>query len=79
MSFFSMFISKRGFSSLQTRKWFGEILSGNHRFIRPGIQLCILDNRLHILTQEKYCLLTARLLITNNRLALLLPIGSDYV
>ena len=35
---FSVFISKRGFSSLQTRKSFCEILSGNHRFLRPGIK-----------------------------------------
>ena len=32
---FSVLISKRGFSSLQTRKIFGEILSGNHRFLIP--------------------------------------------
>ena len=34
---FSVFILKRGFSSLQTRKSFGQILSGNHRFLRSGI------------------------------------------
>ena len=34
---FSVFISKRSFSSLQTRKSFGEVLSGNHCFLRPGI------------------------------------------
>ena len=83
---FSVFISKRGFSSLQTKKSFGDILSGNHRFLRPSIRLAtpynseyLNDNKLHILTQQKYCLLTTRLLITNNRLALLLPIGFDYV
>ena len=43
---FSVLISKRGFSSLQTRKSFGEILSGNHRLLRPSIRL---DNKLHIL------------------------------
>ena len=37
------------------------------------------DNKLHILTQQKYCLSTTRLLIANNRLASLLPIGSEYV
>ena len=36
---FLVFISKRGFSSLQTRKSFGEILSLNHRFLRPGMRL----------------------------------------
>ena len=66
---FSVFISKRGFS-LQTKKSFAEIFSGNHRFLRPGIRL---DNKLHILTQQKYCLSTTRLLRTYNRLALLLP------
>ena len=55
---FSVFISKRGFSSLQTRKSFSEILSGNHRFLRPGIRL---DDKLHILTQQKYYLSTIRL------------------
>ena len=73
---FSVFISKRGFSFLQTRKSFSEILSGNHRFLRRGIRN---DNKLHVLTQQKYSLSTTKLLITNNRLALLLPIGSDYV
>ena len=37
----------------------------------------MLDNKLSILTQQKYCLSTARLPTTNNRIALLLPIGSD--
>ena len=36
---FSVFISKQGYSSLQTRKSFCEILSGNHRFLRPSIRL----------------------------------------
>ena len=36
---FSMFISKRGFSVIQTRTTFDKILSGNHRFLRPGIRL----------------------------------------
>ena len=38
---FSVFISKRGFPSLQTRKSFGEILSGNHRLLRSGLKLAI--------------------------------------
>ena len=38
-----MFVSKRGFSSLQTRKSFGEILSENHRFLRPSIRLWLND------------------------------------
>ena len=80
---FSVFISKGGFSSLQTRKSFDETLSGNHRFLRhkicDALQVCIRDNKLHILTQQKYCLSNTRLFITNDRLALLLPIGSDYV
>ena len=44
-----------------------------------AIQLHKLDNKLHILMQQKYFLLTIRLLLTNNRLALLMPIGSDCV
>ena len=36
---FSVFISKQGFSSLHTRKQFGEICSKNHRFLWPGIRL----------------------------------------
>ena len=41
-------------SSLLTRKSFGEIVRGNHRFLRlwhktcGAIQLCILVNKLHI-------------------------------
>ena len=30
---FSLLISKRGFPSLQTRKTFGKIMSGNYRFL----------------------------------------------
>ena len=37
--FILVFISKRGFSSPKTRKSFGEILSGNHCFLRPSIRL----------------------------------------
>ena len=36
---FSLLISKRGFSSLQTRKTFGKILSGNYRFLIPVIRV----------------------------------------
>ena len=36
---FSLLISKRGFSSLQTRKTFGEIVSGNYRFLIPVIRV----------------------------------------
>ena len=36
---FSVLISKRGFSSLQTRKTFGKILSGNYRFLIPVIRV----------------------------------------
>ena len=78
---FSAFISKRGFSSLQTRKSLCEILSQESPLPKAwrkncdAIQLRIIDNKLHILTQQKY----SRLLITYNRLAFLLPIWSDYV
>ena len=47
---FSVFISKRGFSSLQTRKSFGEILSGNHRFLRPSIRLVTPYNSAYLMT-----------------------------
>ena len=36
---FSVFISERGFSALETKKSFGEILSGNHQFLMPSIRL----------------------------------------
>ena len=36
---FSLLISKRDFSSLQTRKTFGKILSGNYRFLIPVIRV----------------------------------------
>ena len=36
---FSLLISKRGFSSLQTKKTFGKILSGNYRFLIPVIRV----------------------------------------
>ena len=36
---FSLLISKRGFSSLQTRKTFGKILSGNSRFLIPVVRV----------------------------------------
>ena len=47
---FSVFISKRGFSSLQTRRSFGEILSGNHRFLRPSIRLVTPYNSAYLIT-----------------------------
>ena len=81
---FSVFISNRGFSSLQTRKSFGEILSGNHRFLRPSIRLVTSYNSAYLITsftflRKKILSFDYQLLITNNRLALLLSIGSDYV
>ena len=36
---FSLPISKRGFPSLQTRKTFGKIMSGNYRFLIPVIRV----------------------------------------
>ena len=36
---FSLLISKRGFPSLQTRKTFGKIMSGNYRFLIPVIRV----------------------------------------
>ena len=51
---FSVLISKRGFSSLQTRKTFGKILSGNYRFLIPVIRVtphncaCLLHRASHL-------------------------------
>ena len=80
---FSMFISKRGFSVIQTRTTFGEVLSGNHRFLRPSIRLVTLYNctylaRFTILCNKSIVFRIPRLFMTNNRLALPLPTGSDY-
>ena len=47
---FQVFISKRAFSSLQTRKSFGEILSGNHHFLRPSIKLMMPYNSAYLVT-----------------------------
>ena len=48
---FSVLISKRGFSSLQTRKTFGEMLSGNHRFLIPVIRVVTPHNWASLLHQ----------------------------
>ena len=55
---FSMFISKRGLPVIQRRTTFGENLSGNHRFLRPGIRLVTLHilSKIQNLMQQKYCL-----------------------
>ena len=81
---FSVFISKRGFSFMQKRETFGESLSGNHGFLRPGIRLvtsyyCIRLTSFTLLCNKSIVFQVPRLLITSNRLALVLPIGSDYV
>ena len=49
---------------MQTRETSGEILSGNHHFLTPGIRLVTpfhctklhILNKLHNLLQQKYCL-----------------------
>ena len=75
---FSLLISKRGLSSLQTRKTFGKILSGNYRFL---ILVMKSDaTQLHILITLSFTLLgNIIIVITNNRLVSLLPIGSNLV
>ena len=121
----SLLISKRGFSSLQTRKTFGKIQRGNCRFLRAvfhwvefstrnDILSCLLTSTLpQLVFKQKKMLLRGKFLlvenglnschksdatqlcipiilsfrllrnisimITNNRLVLLLPIGSNYV
>ena len=57
---FSVLISKRGFSSLQAKKTFGNILSGNFRFLIPVIRVtqhnCTYPlHRPSYFTQHKYC------------------------
>ena len=59
---FSVLILKRGFPSLQTRETFGEILSGDHRFLIPVVTVVTPHNwhtyyvKRHTFTQQKYCL-----------------------
>ena len=75
---FSLLISKRGLSSLQTRKTFGMILSGNYRFLIPVIKSDA--TQLHILIALSFTLLrNIIIVITNNGLVSLLPIGSNLV
>ena len=47
---FLVFISKPGFSSLQTSKSFGEILSRNHHFLGPIIRLLMPYNCAYFIT-----------------------------
>ena len=75
---FSLLISKRGFSSLQTRKTFGKILSGNYRFLIPVIRVTP-HSCAYPLHRASHFLRNISIVITNNRLVLLLPIGSNYV
>ena len=51
---FSVFISKRGFPSLQMRKTYGEILSGNHRFLIPVITVVTPHNWAYLLHQASH-------------------------
>ena len=69
---------------MQTRETFGEILSGNHRFLRPGMRLvtpyhCIYLTNFTFLCNKSIVFQVPRLLLTTNRFSLLLPIGSDYL
>ena len=59
---FSMLISKRGFISLQTRRTFGEILSGNHRFLIPVIRVVTPHNWAYLLHQASHFYATKVLL-----------------
>ena len=51
---FSVLISRRSFPSLQTRKTFGEILSGNHRFLIPVITVVTPHNWAYLLYQASH-------------------------
>ena len=74
---FSLLISKRGFSSLQTRKTFGKILSWNYRFLMPVIR--VTTRNCAYLLHRTSDLRNISIVITNKRLVLLLPIGSNHV
>ena len=73
---FSLLISKRSFPSLQTRKTFGEIMSGNYRFLIPVIRVMAHNCEFPL---NFRLLRNISIVITNKRLVLLLPIGSNYV
>ena len=75
---FSLLISKRGLSSLQTRKTFGKILSENYRFLILVIKSGATQLRI-LMTLSFTLLCNIIIVITNNRLVLLLPIGSNLV
>ena len=75
---FSVLISKRGFSSLQTRKTFRKdserelpLPDTCHKSDAPQLRISI--------TLSFTLLRNISIVITNNRLVLLLPIGSNYV
>ena len=51
---FSVLILKRGFRSLQTRKTFGEILRGNHRFLIPVITVMTPHNWAYLLHEASH-------------------------
>ena len=75
---FSVLISKRGFSSMQTRKTFGKILSGNYQL--PNTCRKSEATQLRIPITSSFTLLrNISIVITNNRLVLLLSIGYNYV
>ena len=71
---FSLLISKQGFSSLQTTKIFGKIPSGNYRFVIPVIRVTATQLRIPI-TSSFTLLRNISIVLTNNRLVLLLPMG----
>ena len=69
---------------MQMRETFGEILSGNHRFLRSGIRLvtpyhCVYLTSFTFFANKSIVFQIPRLLLTDNRPTLLLPIGSDYL
>ena len=77
---FSEFISKRGFSFMQTRETYGEILSGNRYFLRPSKRLVTPYHCTHLtsftfLCNKSIVFQIKRLPLINRRLALLLPLG----
>ena len=76
---FSLLISKRGLSSLQPRKTFGKILSGNYHFLIPVIRVTDATQLRILITLNFTLFLNIIIVITNNRLLSLLPVGCNYV
>ena len=63
---------------MQTMKTFDKILSGNYRFLIPVVRVRP-HNCAYLLHLASHFYATLNIVITTNRLVLLLPIGYNYV